>query len=62
MELLKEGNFFNNEGANDPAYNAKDRINSAPKSIGFITLAPTNLTPAGLELVSSKQKIKKLTL
>ncbi|MEO6831177.1 MAG: AlwI family type II restriction endonuclease [Chitinophagaceae bacterium] len=57
MELLKEENFFKGEGANDPAFSARDRVNRAPKSLGFVTLSPTiNLTPAGLELVSSKRK------
>jgi hypothetical protein len=57
MELLKEENFFNGEGANDPAFSARDRINRAPKSLGFVTLSPAiNLTPAGLELVTSRRK------
>ncbi len=57
MELLKEENFFNGEGANDPAFSARDRINRAPKSLGFVTLSPTiSLTPAGLELVTSRRK------
>jgi AlwI restriction endonuclease len=57
MELLKEENFFNGEGANDPAFSARDRINRAPKSLGFVILSPTiNLTPAGLELVTSRRK------
>jgi hypothetical protein len=57
MELLKEENFFNGEGANDPAFSARDRINRAPKSLGFIVLSPViSLTPAGLELVNSKRK------
>lgn len=57
MELLKEENFFNGEGANDPAFSARDRINRAPKSLGFLTLKPTiSLTPAGIELVTSKRK------
>lgn len=57
MELLKEENFFNGEGANDPAFSARDRINRAPKSLGFVVLSPViGLTPAGLELVSSKRK------
>ncbi len=56
MELLKEENFFNGEGANDPAFSARDRINRAPKSLGFVTLSPTiSLTPAGLALVRSKR-------
>lgn len=57
MELLKEENFFNGEGANDPAFSARDRINRAPKSLGFVLLSPNiSLTPAGLELVTSKRK------
>ncbi len=57
MELLKEENYFNGEGANDPAFSARDRINRAPKSLGFVTLSPTiQLTLAGQELVNSKRK------
>jgi len=57
MELLKEKNFFNGEGANDPAFSARDRINRAPKSLGFVVLSPAiQLTPAGIELVTSKRK------
>lgn len=57
MELLKEEDFFNGEGAKDPAFSARDRINRAPKSLGFVILSPTiSLTPAGLELVTSKRK------
>lgn len=57
MELLKEENFFNGEGAKDPAFSARDRISRAPKSLGFVSLSPTiSLTPAGLELVTSKRK------
>ena len=57
MELLKEENFFNGEGANDPAFSARDRINRAPKSLGFVLLSPViQLTPAGLELVNSRRK------
>jgi len=57
MELLKEENFFNGEGANDPSFSARDRINRAPKSLGFVVLSPViSLTPAGLELVNSRRK------
>ena len=57
MELLKEENFFNGSGVNDPAFSARDRINRAPKSLGFVLLSPTiKLTPAGEELVSSNRK------
>ena len=57
MELLKEENFFIGEGANDPAFSARDRINRAPKALGFVILSPTiQLTLAGEELVNSKRK------
>lgn len=57
MELLKEENFFNGKGVNDPAFSARDRINRAPKSLGFVVLSPTiRLTPAGIELVEAKRK------
>lgn len=57
MELLREENFFKGEGANDPAFSARDRINRAPKALGFVILSPTiQLTPAGEELVYSGRK------
>ncbi|MDE3248281.1 MAG: AlwI family type II restriction endonuclease [Bacteroidota bacterium] len=57
MELLREENFFNGEGANDPAFSARDRINRAPKALGFVVLSPTiHLTPAGQELVGADRK------
>lgn len=57
MELLKEENFFNGKGANDPAFSARDRINRAPKSLGFVILSPTiKLTAAGEELANSRRK------
>jgi hypothetical protein len=57
MELLREENFFHGEGANDPAFSARDRINRAPKALGFVLLSPTiQLTPAGEELVNSRRK------
>jgi hypothetical protein len=57
MQLLKDENFFNGEGANDPAFSARDRINRAPKSLGFVTLTPTiELTASGRELVQTKRK------
>lgn len=57
MELLKEENFFNGEGSNNPAFSARDRITRSPKSLGFVVLSPTiSLTPAGLALVTSKRK------
>lgn len=57
MELLKEENFFNGKGAKDPSFSARDRINRAPKALGFVILSPTiQLTQAGEELINSKRK------
>lgn len=57
MKLLKEENFFNGEGANDPAFSARDRMNRAPKALGFVNLSPVvSLTPAGEKLISAKRK------
>lgn len=57
MEVLREEQFFNGKGEKDPAFSARDRINRAPKSLGFITISPTiSLTPAGEALIRSKRK------
>lgn len=57
MELLKKENFFNGEGANDPAFSARDRMNRAPKALGFVKLSPViSLTQAGEKLISAKRK------
>lgn len=57
MSVLSEADFYHGEGLNDPAFSARDRINRAPKSLGFITLSPTiQLTPAGEQLLTAKRK------
>ncbi len=57
MEILRKEQFFSGKGENDPALSARDRINRAPKSLGFVTLSPyISLTPAGKVLLSSKRK------
>lgn len=57
MRILSKEQFFNGTGVNDPAFSARDRINRAPKSLGFVTLSPViSLTPAGRALISSKRK------
>lgn len=57
MDLLKKENFFNGQGAKDPAFSARDRINRVPKALGFVILSPKiSLTPAGSGLVNSKRK------
>lgn len=57
MDTLREEQFFNGLGENDPAFSARDRMNRAPKSLGFINLSPTiGLTPAGEVLLDAKRK------
>ncbi len=57
MEVLRAESFFNGKGKNDAGFSARDRINRAPKSLGFVKLKPTiTLTPAGEALVSSRRK------
>lgn len=57
MNTLSKEHYFNGKGEKDPAFSARDRINRAPKSLGFVTLSPTiSLTPAGNALLNSKRK------
>ncbi len=56
MDLLKKENFFNGKGEKDPAFSARDRINRAPKSLGFVILSPNiELTDAGKQLIKIKR-------
>lgn len=56
MEVLREENFFNGAGEKDPAFSARDRINRAPKALGFVDIYDTiHLTPAGEQLLHSKR-------
>lgn len=55
MEVLRSEDFFFGEGEKDPAFSARDRINRAPKALGFIQLAPCiSLTDAGEKLINSR--------
>jgi len=57
MELLQKEDFFNGQGKKDPAFSARDRINRAPKALGFVQLSPViKITPAGEQLISAKRK------
>lgn len=57
MQLLREENFFHGEGAKRPDFSARDRINRAPKALGFVVLSPAiKLTSAGKTLISAKRK------
>ena len=53
MEFLSADQSFNGSGANDPAFSARDRINRAPKALGFVDLKPTiQITEAGSQFIS----------
>lgn len=58
IQLLSKEGFFNGEGSKDNLdFSARDRINRAPKALGFVSLKPTiELTEAGNLFVASKQK------
>ncbi len=57
IDLLTKSDFF--EGVGSPKnkeFSARDRINRAPKSLGFVNLTPTiELTDAGRELIYGKR-------
>lgn len=56
MGVLRDENFFNGKGENDPAFSARDRINRAPKALGFVNLSnEIRLTPAGERLLYSRR-------
>lgn len=57
MDILRDEHFFNGKGEHDPALSARDRINRAPKSLGFVVLSPCiALTAAGKALLTAKRK------
>lgn len=57
MGILREEHFFNGKGEKDPSFSARDRINRAPKSLGFVSLSPDiSLTSAGRALLHSRRK------
>lgn len=57
IDKLAESDFFEGVGSpKDKAFSARDRINRAPKSLGFVDLTPTiSLTSAGHALVYGKR-------
>lgn len=57
IKKLAEGNDFQGEGsAKEMAFSARDRINRAPKALGFVDLKPTiKLTEPGKRLISGKR-------
>lgn len=58
IELLSIDNHFEGTGSQgDLAFSARDRINRAPKALGFVDLTPTiQLTTAGKNFIESKRK------
>lgn len=57
IDELANSSFFEGSGSSaNKSFSARDRINRAPKALGFIDLTPTiSLTPAGKELVYGKR-------
>ena len=57
IEKLVEGKDFKGEGSEkEMAFSARDRINRAPKALGFVDLKPTiHLTEPGRNLISGKR-------
>ena len=57
IDELVESSFFEGKGSpSDKAFSARDRINRAPKSLGFVDLQPfISLTEAGKALVYGKR-------
>ena len=57
IRKLAESNYFQGDGSNkDLALSARDRINRAPKSLGFVDLSPSiQLTEPGKRLISGKR-------
>lgn len=56
VDLLAESGFFEGSGSrNNKDFSARDRINRAPKALGFVDLSPrVELTDAGKALVYGK--------
>ncbi len=57
IKKLAEGRDFQGEGsAKEMAFSARDRINRAPKALGFVNLKPTiSLTEPGKQFISGKR-------
>ena len=53
IDKLAQSDFFEGKGSpTDKAFSARDRINRAPKALGFINLKPhIELTEAGIAFV-----------
>lgn len=57
MDDLLQSDFFEGVGAKDKSFAARDRINRAPKALGFVDLTPNiKITDAGNALIDSNLK------
>jgi len=58
IDLLAAADFFEGSGSiSDKAFSARDRINRAPKALGFIDLSPSiHLTDPGFDFVYGKRQ------
>ena len=54
--LLRERDFFEGDESKTPALSGRDRINRAPKALGFVSLPTIGLTPAGESFVYDNNK------
>jgi hypothetical protein len=57
MDLLtQQDGYRGSKVLRDPAFSARDRINRAPKALGFVDLNPSiSLTPAGDEFINGNR-------
>lgn len=60
IKKLAEGSDFDGKGSEkDMAFSARDRINRAPKALGFVDLKPyIKLTEAGENFISGNEQKK----
>ena len=58
--LLRDNEFFEGSVSSDPAFSARDRINRAPKILGFVSLPRIGLTQAGKDFVEMNDKSEVL--
>jgi hypothetical protein len=59
---LNQSSFFQGSAAKDQGFSARDRINRAPKALGFVDLSPTiQLTPAGDAFINGKRPHEAFT-
>lgn len=56
MELVEQDFYVGSKHPNDPAFSARDRINRAPKGLGFVDIKPVvHLTEPGRRFLDDKE-------